>query len=366
MATITCSGISESSGTLDGGRRPPEAHAHLRECAALPRPRRRPGSHSQPRRRLDRLDPAPPERLWISLRAQLEEEGLIREAVPSKYQAPLRSDGASRGWLDESSPPLPRPGAGRRLPGRLVAVALARRRSGQQARQRSALAATARRASTSPLSAQLDSAEQNAVLLVRDSNPVVTASLQRTWPLLTTTSLCVKKVYSEDPENEAARDYLYEAYQQKADLLAADERTRRDRPMSTLVTLFAERSWLSATANSEDRRTPRSRPAALQRRLRLRRAAWKSISRSKLTRSSLSTIPTAPSPCAPGPKSEVMVIANRATDQVDMDAEQTGNRVDVIDPPTFRRPSRRTTCAPIMKSASPRMPNCRFTTIRAA
>ena len=32
-------------------------------------------------------------------------------------------------------------------------------------------------------------------------------------------ALCEKSV-SEDPENEVARDYLYEAYEQKADLLA--------------------------------------------------------------------------------------------------------------------------------------------------
>jgi hypothetical protein len=31
--------------------------------------------------------------------------------------------------------------------------------------------------------------------------------------------LCEKSVH-EEPENEVARDYLYEAYQQKADLLA--------------------------------------------------------------------------------------------------------------------------------------------------
>jgi hypothetical protein len=32
-------------------------------------------------------------------------------------------------------------------------------------------------------------------------------------------ALCEKSV-REDPENEIARDYLYEAYEQKADLLA--------------------------------------------------------------------------------------------------------------------------------------------------
>jgi hypothetical protein len=53
-----------------------------------------------------------------------------------------------------------------------------------------------------------------------DSNPVVTASLQKNLAIVDNyIALCEKNVH-EDPESEMARDYLYEAYQQKADLLA--------------------------------------------------------------------------------------------------------------------------------------------------
>ncbi len=63
-------------------------------------------------------------------------------------------------------------------------------------------------------------------------------------------------------------------------------------------------------------------------------------------------------------KSEVMVIATHASDKVEVDAEQTGNRVDVmthqisdsISPEDF---------APTIKSTSPKMPSCRFMTIPA-
>ena len=56
--------------------------------------------------------------------------------------------------------------------------------------------------------------------LRRDRLPVVTASLHKNLEIVDNyIALCEKSV-QEDPENELARDYLYGAYQQKADLLA--------------------------------------------------------------------------------------------------------------------------------------------------
>ena len=73
--------------------------------------------------------------------------------------------------------------------------------------------------STSPLSAQLDFAEQNSNSYVTRSNPDVAASLHQNLAIVDNyIALCEKSV-SEEPQNEVARDYLYEAYQQKADLL---------------------------------------------------------------------------------------------------------------------------------------------------
>ena len=74
--------------------------------------------------------------------------------------------------------------------------------------------------STSPLSAQLNFAEQNSNTYVARSNPDVTASLHQNLALVDKyIALCEKSV-NEEPQNEVARDYLYEAYQQKAYLLA--------------------------------------------------------------------------------------------------------------------------------------------------
>ena len=55
---------------------------------------------------------------------------------------------------------------------------------------------------------------------MQESNPVVTASLHDNLAIVDNyIALCEKSV-REEPENEIARDYLYDAYQQKADLLA--------------------------------------------------------------------------------------------------------------------------------------------------
>jgi hypothetical protein len=72
---------------------------------------------------------------------------------------------------------------------------------------------------SSPISAQLDSFEQSS-LANRDLNPAITASLHQNLAIVDNyISLCEKSV-QEEPENEVARDYLYSAYKQKADLLA--------------------------------------------------------------------------------------------------------------------------------------------------
>jgi hypothetical protein len=74
--------------------------------------------------------------------------------------------------------------------------------------------------STEPLSAQLTSAEKASFSSLPASESPVTASLHQNLKIVDNyISLCENSV-REEPENELAREYLYEAYQQKADLLA--------------------------------------------------------------------------------------------------------------------------------------------------
>jgi hypothetical protein len=70
------------------------------------------------------------------------------------------------------------------------------------------------------LSAQLMSAEKASFSSSPASETPVTASLHQNLEIVDNyISLCENSV-REEPENELAREYLYEAYQQKADLLA--------------------------------------------------------------------------------------------------------------------------------------------------
>jgi hypothetical protein len=71
---------------------------------------------------------------------------------------------------------------------------------------------------TTPLSSQLDTVERT--VFVRESDPVVTASLHKNLAIVDNYIVLCEKSVREEPGNEIARDYLYGAYQQKADLLA--------------------------------------------------------------------------------------------------------------------------------------------------
>jgi len=70
------------------------------------------------------------------------------------------------------------------------------------------------------LRADLADVEQRAVSAMHGHNPVVTDSYRQNLAIVDNfISLCEKTV-REEPRNELAREYLYAAYQQKADLLA--------------------------------------------------------------------------------------------------------------------------------------------------
>src|SRR5271170_7718620 len=217
MATITCREFLAYLEPWMEGERPQDAQAHLRTC-------RHCSSvvsdleliHSEARS-WNAAEQEAPERVWTSLRAQLEQEGLIRDAVPAREDAP-KVQAPRAGWFSGLFPRLPRPVLAGAYLAALVAVAFAL--SGPvNKRVNEARWLKGTQISTSPLSAQLNFAEQNSNSYVTRSNPVVAASLHQNLAIVDNyIALCEKSV-SEEPQNEVARDYLYEAYQQKADLL---------------------------------------------------------------------------------------------------------------------------------------------------
>src|SRR5271156_6015815 len=216
MATITCREFLNYLEPWMEGERPQDAQAHVRGCAHCSGVVSDLEAIHAEARSWSVEEQDAPERVWTALRAQLEQEGLIRETGPASEDRAQAA--APRGWFAGLFPRLPRPVLAGAYLAALIAVAFAL--SGPVNRRvNEARWLKGTQISTSPLSAQLNFAEQNSNSYVTRSNPDVTASLHQNLALVDKyIALCEKSV-NEEPQNEVARDYLYEAYQQKADLL---------------------------------------------------------------------------------------------------------------------------------------------------
>ena len=217
MATITCREFRRYLAPWMEGEHSQDARAHVRVCPKCSSVIKDLEAIHTEARSWSASEQDAPERVWTALRAQLEQEGLIRDTIPAsvdRAQAAAPRAGSFAGLF----PRLPRPALAGAYLAALVAVAFAL--SGPvNKRVNEARWLKGTQISTSPLSAQLNFAEQNSNSYVTRSNPAVAASLHQNLAIVDNyIALCEKSV-SEEPQNEVARDYLYEAYQQKADLL---------------------------------------------------------------------------------------------------------------------------------------------------
>jgi hypothetical protein len=163
-------------------------------------------------------DIAPPERLWVSLRNQLEAERLIREP----QETPRIVDPVSPGWWVA----IQRPAIAGAFLGLVLAAATAvgYLSNAPQTAVQSQLAPQ-QEASIVP---SADSVFKEEVLTVgNDSIPglqrqdtAVTDSIRRNLQIVDNFIAICEKSVREQPDNQMAREYLYGAYQQKAELLA--------------------------------------------------------------------------------------------------------------------------------------------------
>jgi hypothetical protein len=205
MITMGC---NEFLRALDGwmeGERPPDAAAHLGAC---PNCRTLVTDLETVRAaslELGREEAEPPARVWTGLRARLEEEGLIRQ----------------RGWrwFGNLVPALPGPAIAAAY---LALLAVAGFLVGSQARYQSNqdrwLNGT--QVASASLDRQLGTVEQQTVSALHEYNPEVTSSLNKNLAIVDNMIAACEKSVQEEPQNEEVRDYLYGAYQQKAELLA--------------------------------------------------------------------------------------------------------------------------------------------------
>lgn len=194
------------------GDRSQAAQAHVQACARCRNLIEDLGLIRSAARDWAASEAEPPARLWNSLRVQLEREGLIRDARPGVA-----------GWFKGVFAAMPRPVLAGAYLAAVIAVAFALSGPINQRINKARWLAGAQSTMT-PVSAHLSSLEQRTISTTAssllDSNPVATASLHKNLEIVDNAIALCEKSVQEEPENELARDYLYGAYQQKADLLA--------------------------------------------------------------------------------------------------------------------------------------------------
>ena len=208
MATMRCEDFWNRSGAWMENERHPEDAAHFascQRCRALIADLEMIRSAAA----VELPEMEPPPRLWNSLRAQLVKEGLIHEPRLRWWQSILPT-GVLRPAL-----------AGAYL-GLVIIASISfgwQNQAGDLARIHAAWLSRAQTA-IAPLQAELNSAEAKVVPAAVTQDSDVTATLNRNLVIVDNMiSMCEKSV-REDPQNEITRDYLYSAYQQKADLIA--------------------------------------------------------------------------------------------------------------------------------------------------
>lgn len=160
----------------------------------------------------------PPERVWVSLRNQLEAEGLIREPQGARRGV----ESAGHGWWSVFQRPA--------IAGACLGLILAA--SGalgflSNAPQVSVQSQLSPRQEVSPALAADSVFKEEILTAGNDSIPglqredtAVKQSIRRNLQLVDNLIAICEKSVREEPDNQMARDYLYGAYQQKAELLA--------------------------------------------------------------------------------------------------------------------------------------------------
>jgi hypothetical protein len=158
-------------------------------------------------------EPSPPAHIWPALRAQLASEGLIRET---------RQPGWFSGWFG-LSPRFATAGAYVAL--LVVAGSMVSLQTDRPAAANLDLVRPNTSLSSEPAMAELNNTLNGdmdrvvASLAVQD-DALATSFRENRGIVDNLISMCEKSL-RENPNNSMAREYLYGAYQQKADLLAA-------------------------------------------------------------------------------------------------------------------------------------------------
>jgi len=204
------------------GPLPLEAAGHLEICPRCRLLREDLQAIGNAAREWGREEPAPPPRLWASIQIQLQAEGLI--AGPSPHGSGLYvQPAANRGWFAGgwfSAPHLELAGAFLSL--LLIAAGLAgyRIQTPADPRDRTGAAIRISAPALDGLGPALDGNMQRVVASFTEYDGSVALSLRSNLGIVDNLIAVCEKSVREHPGDPLAREYLYGAYQQKADLLA--------------------------------------------------------------------------------------------------------------------------------------------------
>lgn len=211
MPPMRCDEFWQISGDWMDGERSPSASSHISNCSRC----RALVADLEMIRKAGALLPEeePPARVWTAIKSQLEKERLIRIPAP----APSTTWWGRFGPFGVFRPAL----AGAYLSLVIIGAAVlgVHMKTVDRAAQQAVWLQRAQTTIT-PLAADLTVAETKTVPALQAQGNDVTATLNHNLAIVDNMiSMCEKSV-REDPQNEMTRDYLYTAYQQKADLLA--------------------------------------------------------------------------------------------------------------------------------------------------
>lgn len=190
------------------GERPADASAHLEGCSQC---RGLVADLDAIRNTAHELEVEvePPPRMWTSIRAQLESEGVIRAPRPTPTWAERLAD---------FFPLQPRPALAAAYVALLVVFAALLSFQGGSRLESTVVLPLAQGVSASVRSPQV---AETTVATLHTHDPEVLRSYRDSLNTVDNVIHECEKMVREDPQNELAREYLYGAYQQKAELLAA-------------------------------------------------------------------------------------------------------------------------------------------------
>ena len=155
----------------------------------------------------------PPERVWVSLRNQLEVEGLVREPQEAAVALP-----APRGFAFGLRPAL----ATAMLAVMVVASGFYAMRNGNPFTPSAPATDPTRNGSEVLAELALLAPLATASLPdVHEHDPLVKAAYKQNLQIIDNAIAMCEKTVKQEPRNDAAMGYLRAAYQQKADLLAS-------------------------------------------------------------------------------------------------------------------------------------------------